>query len=183
MGVASGCLDLENTVVNSQEGHVKSSSTKIIDNDLTLITGAVETIGDSCCGRFVDNSENVEAGNNSGIFCGLSLVVVEVGGDRDDGVGDLLAQVAFCDLLHFPKDHGGNFFGGERSVFAIYLYGNGGLFVLVCDTERKVLDIGLNILVGPFAPNETPVPLLVGYSESFIQMQCLLGVKDGSYGV
>ena len=38
--------------------------------------------------------------SGTGVFGGLTLGIVEVGRDGDDGVGDLLAEVSFSGLLH-----------------------------------------------------------------------------------
>ena len=117
MSIASCCLDFEHTVVDCQERHIEGSSSKIVDNDLTFITGAVKTwyvlklvlldggvlcgrkkgkiwnmcltVSDSCGGWLIDDSNDVQAGNRAGILRSLSLVVVEVRGNRDDRVNDL----------------------------------------------------------------------------------------------
>ena len=38
-----------------------------------------------------DDTEDVETSDGTGVLGGLTLCVVEVGGDGDDGVGDLLS--------------------------------------------------------------------------------------------
>ena len=42
------------------------------------------------------------------------LRIVEVGGDRDDGVVDGATKVRFGGLLHFVQDHVGNFVRGLK---------------------------------------------------------------------
>jgi hypothetical protein len=44
-------------------------------------------------------------GAGIGILCSLSLGVVEVGRDGDDGVSDVVAQVGLSGLLHLKEDH------------------------------------------------------------------------------
>ena len=51
-----------------------------------------KAVGDGGSGGLVDDTEDVQAGDGTGILGSLALVVVEVGGDGDDGVGNLLAQ-------------------------------------------------------------------------------------------
>ena len=64
---------------------------------------------------------------------GLTLGIVEVGGDGDNGVGDGAAQVLFGGLLHLGEDHGGDFFGREGLTLAIAnLNIDMGLLVLLC---------------------------------------------------
>jgi hypothetical protein len=48
----------------------------------------VEAICDSSGGRFIDNPENVETGSSSSILKSLSLGIVKVGGNGDDGIGN-----------------------------------------------------------------------------------------------
>jgi len=121
MGITSSSQDLKNTFVNGEEGNIESSTTEIVDNDLRFLALFVKTIRDGGSGRLVDDAEDLEAGNGAGIFGGLTLGVVEVGWDGDNGVGDLLAEVSFSGLLHLGQDHGGDFFGGEIPLLATML--------------------------------------------------------------
>lgn len=82
---------------------------------------------------------------------------VEVGGDGDDGVGDLLAEVGLSNLLHLAKNHGGDFLGRKVLVFAGNLDLNEGLAILGDNLVGEVLDIGLDLLLVELATNETPV--------------------------
>ncbi|KAF5326355.1 hypothetical protein D9611_000923 [Ephemerocybe angulata] len=117
MGVTSGGQDLEDTVVDGEKGDIESSSSEIVDDDLGLTALLVETVGDGGSGGLVDDTEDMETGDGTGILGGLALSVVEVGGDGDDGVGDLVAKVGLSGLLHLAKDHGGNLFGSlERQL-------------------------------------------------------------------
>ena len=88
---------------------------------------------------------------------GLPLVIIEVGRNGDNGVVNLLAQVAFSDLLHLSEYHSGDLLRSERSVLPIDFDGDRGFLVAVCDLERKMLDVSLDILVGPLAADESPV--------------------------
>ena len=81
---------------------------------------------------------------------------VEVGRNRDNGVGDLLAEVGLGDLLHLAKDHGRDFFGGELLICAVDLNLDNGLALLLDNLVREMLDVGLDILVVVCATDETP---------------------------
>ena len=95
-------LDSEDTTLDVQKGDIESTATKIVDEDVPLLLGlsGAETVGDSGGGRLVDDTEDVEASNGTGILGSLTLVVVEVGGDGDDGLLDLHAELGLSNLLH-----------------------------------------------------------------------------------
>ena len=103
-GVTSGSQDLENALLDGKKGHIESTTTQVVDDDLTLLTGLIKTVGDSGGGGLVDNAEDVETGDHAGILGGLALVVVEVSGNGNNGVGDLLAEVGLSSLLHLLRE-------------------------------------------------------------------------------
>ena len=97
-------------------------------------------------GWLIHDSNDVQASNRAGILRSLSLVVVEVCGNGDNGVDNLavfqhrhaaigagniylLPKVAFSDISHLAQNHGRYFFGGERPVFSLNLNGYGGLVI------------------------------------------------------
>ena len=135
MCIASSGQDFEDTVVNGEEGNIKSSTTEIVDDDLGLLPPLVKAVGDGGGGGLVDNTEDLETGNGTGILGGLTLSVVEVGGDGDDGVGDLLAEVSLSGLVNLDQDHSGDFFGGEVLLVTAVLDGDGRLPVLLDNLE------------------------------------------------
>jgi hypothetical protein len=50
------------------------------------------TVGDCGGGSLVANTEDGETGDGAGVLGGLTLGIVEVGGDGDDGVDDLVSE-------------------------------------------------------------------------------------------
>ena len=183
MGVTGSSLDLEDTVVDSQDGNIESTTTEIVDDDLAFLVGLVQTVGEGGGGGLVDDTENVETGDGTSVLGGGTLGIVEVGGDGDDGVGDLLAEVRLGDFLHLAQNHGADLLGGESlltTVHAMSVLVSHGLFgcdlllnldldsrlaALVDDLEGEVLHVTLNILVVELASDQT------------------LDVVDGSLGV
>ena len=105
VSVTSGSLDGENATLDVEEGDIESTTTEIVDEDVPLLLGlaGAETVSNGGGGRLVDDTENVEAGNGTSVLGGLPLVVVEVGGHGDDGLGDLLAELGLSDLLHLSS--------------------------------------------------------------------------------
>jgi hypothetical protein len=95
VGVSGSRLDLENALLDSQERNIEGTTTQVEDEDVTLTLGLlVETVGDGCSGGFVNNTEDVETGNQSGILGSLTLRVVEVCRDGDDSVVDGTTEVS-----------------------------------------------------------------------------------------
>ena len=160
MGVSSGRLDFKDAVVDGQQRHIESSSSKIIDNDLALVTSAVKTVRDGGGGWLVHDSNDVQAGNGTSILRSLSLIVVEIRWNGDHGVDYGFPKIALCDLLHLSENHGGDFFGGERPVFSLNLNRDGGLVILVGDAEGEVLDVALDVFVRELASDQSPERLV-----------------------
>ena len=102
VSVTSSGLDSEDTALNVEERHIEGTSAQVINQDVTLLAGlaSTETVGDSGSGGLVDDTEDVEASDGTGVLGGLPLVVVEVGGDGDDGLLDLLGELGLGNLLH-----------------------------------------------------------------------------------
>lgn len=73
--------------------------------------------------RLVDDTHDVQTGDDSGVLGRLALSVVEVRGNGDDGVGDLLAEVSLGRFLHLAQNHGRDFLGREglHSLGSVHL--------------------------------------------------------------
>ena len=156
VSVTGSGLDLEDTLLNGEERHIESTATKIEDEDVALTLNLlVETVGNGGSSGLVDDTEDVETGNQTGILGSLTLGVVEVGGDGDDGVGDSTTEVGLGSLTHLGQDHGGDLFGSESLGLALELNLDDRLASLVNDLEREVLHVGLDLRVAELATNET----------------------------
>jgi hypothetical protein len=95
VSVTGGCLDLEDTLLDSQERNIKSSSTKIEGEDVALAVHLlVETVGNSGSGRLVDDTEDVHTSDSTCVLGSLPLGVVEVRGDSNDSVIDIDGMVS-----------------------------------------------------------------------------------------
>lgn len=166
VSVTGSRLDLEDTLLNGKERDIEGTATKIEDEDVALTLNLlVKTVGNGGSGRLVDDSENVETGDETGILGSLTLRVVEVGRDGDNGVVDSLTEVRLSSLTHLGEDHGGDLLGGEGLLLTLELNLDGGLASLVDDCEGEVLHIGLDLSIGELAADQS------------------LGVEDGVLGV
>jgi hypothetical protein len=128
MGVSVGGLNFEDTILNGEDRDIEGTTTEIEDEDIAFSGSVfVETVGNSGGGGLVDDSLDVELGDGSSILGGLSLGIVEIGGDGDDGVVNLFTEVGFGDILHLGKNHGGDFFSLELLFFTLELDNDHGL--------------------------------------------------------
>src|SRR3546814_15319775 len=84
-GVAVGRLHLEHAVADFEDRNVEGTAAEVIDRD-RLVLRLVEAIGERCRGRLVDDAQHFEAGDLAGVLGRLTLRVVEIGGDGDDGL-------------------------------------------------------------------------------------------------
>ena len=156
VGVTSGGLDLEDTLLNGQEGDIESSTSEIEDENVALTLDLlVETVSNGRGGWLVDDAKDVESGDKTGILGGLTLGVVEVGWDGDNGVVDGSSQVCLSGLAHLDQDHGGDLLWGELLDLSLELNLDDWLSGLVNDLEWEVLHVGLDIWVGELATNQT----------------------------
>jgi len=156
VGVSGSRLDLEDTLLDGQERDIECTTSKIEDEDVALTLGLlVKTVGNgSGCG-LVDNAEDVEASNETSILGSLTLRVVEVGRDCDDGIVDSATEVGLSGLPHLDEDHGGDLLGCEGLLLALELNLDDRLAGLIDDLEGEVLHIGLNLSIGELASDQT----------------------------
>src|SRR2546423_6477329 len=118
MSVTSRRKYFEDSFINREQRHIERTTTKIVDNNLRLFALLIQSVGNGGSGRLVDNAEDVQASDDTCIFSGLTLVVVEVCWDGNNRVGDLFAQVCLRNLLHFTQNHGGEFFRREDPLLS-----------------------------------------------------------------
>lgn len=164
MGVAVGRLDLEDALLDLENGDIEGTTTEIVDgNDAVLLL--LKTVGKSSSSRLVDDTENVETGDLTSVLGSLTLRVVEVGGNSNNTVLDRLVQVGLSGLLHLLENETTNL--RRRVLLAASLDPSITVGVLD-DLIRHLLDVTLALGVGELATDET-----LGGEEG------VLGVDDG----
>jgi NAD-specific glutamate dehydrogenase len=182
MGVTSRALDFEDTFFNCEEGDIEGTATEIENEDVALAGGLlVKTVCDGGGSGFVDDSENVQAGNETSVLGRLALGVVEVGWNSDDGVVDGASEVGLSSLPHLGQDHGADLLGGESLHLSLELDFDDGLASLVKNLEREVLDIGLNLGVSELSSDQT---LRIEDCVCWVERHLILGrISDQSLSV
>jgi len=157
MGVTVGGLHFEDAILNGEEGDIESATTEIEDKNVLLTLALfVEAVSDSGSGGLVDDTGHVEAGNGTSILGGLSLGVVEISGNGDNGAGDGLAEVGLSDFLHLDEDHGGDLLGLELLLLTLEVDRDEGLLAGAgLDLEGPESDIVLDGTVAELAADES----------------------------
>lgn len=87
MAVAAGSFYFEYAVCQVQDGHIECAAAQIIDQETMFLAvfNLIQAVSKGRCGRFVDNTENLQACNGAGIFRSLALAVGEVSRAGNDG--------------------------------------------------------------------------------------------------
>jgi hypothetical protein len=182
VSVTSSGLDLKDTLLNGKERNIESTTTEIEDENVSLTLDLlVQTVGDSGSGRLVDDSEDVEASDETRVLGSLSLGVVEVGWDSDDGVLNLGAEISLRGLSHLDKNHRRDFLWGELLGLALEFYLNYGLAGLVDDLECEVLHISLNVRIAELSADKS-----LSVEDSVVRVHgnlVLCGISNETLGV
>ncbi|ROW17094.1 hypothetical protein VPNG_01039 [Cytospora leucostoma] len=156
--LASSAETTQSTGVGAQickMGHIEGTTTQVEDEDVALALDLlVKTVSDGSGGRLVDDTEDVQASDETSVLGGLTLRVVEVGRNSDDSVVNGATEVCLSGLAHLGQDHGGDLLGGEGLGLALELDLDGRLTGLVDDLEGEVLHVGLNLVVAELATNQ-----------------------------
>ena len=111
VGVAVGSQNFDDAVADVEDGDIERAAAEVVDHDL-LLGFLIHAVGQRGCGRLVDDTLDFEARDLAGVLGGLTLCVVEVGRDGDDGFGNRAAEVSLCVGLQLLQDHRGDLLRG-----------------------------------------------------------------------
>ena len=106
--VAVGGLHLEDAVAELEDGDVEGPAAQVVDGDGLLAAVLVQAVGERGGGGLVHDALHLQPRDAARVLRRLALGVVEVGGNRDHGLGDRLAEVVLGRLLHLLQDGGGD---------------------------------------------------------------------------
>ena len=161
VGVTISGLHLEDALTELQDGDVIGSTTQVENGDL-LVFLLLQPVGEGGRRWLVDDSQDLEPGDLPGVLGRLSLGVVEVGRNRNDGLRHGGPQVVLGRLLHLLQNHGRDLGGSVRLPGVRELHLN------------SVLPVGGHLIGDQ--------PLLVGYLGSLSPHEPFDG-EDGVPGV
>jgi len=150
-GISVGGLHFEDTSGNLEDGDIEGTTTEIVNsNDLTV--SLVLSEGEGSGGGLVDDTLNIEVSDLTSILGGLSLGIVEVSGDSDDGLLDSGADVRLSGLLHLGEDEGSDL---RRRVLLSSSFNPGISVGSSNDLVRQVLHISLSLGIIKSAANKS----------------------------
>jgi len=150
-GISVGGLHFEDTSGNLEDGDIEGTTTEIVNsNDLTVSLVLSESEGSG--GGLVDDTLNIEVSDLTSILGGLSLGIVEVSGDSDDGLLDSGADVRLSGLLHLGEDEGSDL---RRRVLLSSSFNPGISVGSSNDLVRQVLHISLSLGIIKSAANKS----------------------------
>ena len=102
--VARGGQNLNNTVVDIEDGDIERAAAKVVDHDLLALL-LVDAVGEGRGRRLVDDTLDLEAGDLTGVLGRLTLRIGEVSGNGDDGFAHGAAEVSLSVALELLQDH------------------------------------------------------------------------------
>jgi hypothetical protein len=89
-----GSNDFEDTIINCKDRNIKSTTTEIKHQDVLFTLFLIKPISNSSSGWFIENTNNIQTGNSSCVFCCLPLSVIKIGRNSDHSVDDFFSEVS-----------------------------------------------------------------------------------------
>ena len=108
--VASGGQDLKHALRQAQDGDVKGAATQI-EHGINTLAGVVEAISNGRGGGLVDQAQHIQARQLRGVFGGLALGIVKVGGHGDDRAIQVVVEGVFGAVTQRGQNFGADFDG------------------------------------------------------------------------
>ena len=108
MCITVGSQYFDDTVTDLDDRYIEGTTTKVVYHDLLLFF-IVQTISKCCCGRLVDDTLYIQTCDLTGILGSLTLSIIEVCGNCDNCLGNLLTQIALRICFQLLQDHSGDF--------------------------------------------------------------------------
>ena len=167
-------LDRREVVVlaHFEQRDVERSATEVEDEDELVLLALVEAVRQSSGRGLVDDAEDVEARDLAGLFGGLALGVVEVGGDGDDGIRHRVAEVLLGVALELLEDARRDLL--RRPLLAVDAERPVGAHVAL-DRRDGAVDVGDGLALGGLADEHLAV---LGERDDRRGRAEALGVRD-----
>ena len=142
MRVSARGQHLEDTLPQLEYRDIRRAAAKIINSDGALLT-LIQAVCERRSSGFIDDTEHIQAGNTSRILGCLPLRIIEIGGNGDHRVLDLVAQRCFRVSFELAQNKCGKL---GRCVIASEDFQADNVFALGRDLEGKQGQIGADVL-------------------------------------
>ena len=86
-------------IAKFQNGYIEGAAAEVVYQNLVGAFFLVKTVGQRCCGRFIDDSLDIQTRDSARVLGCLLLCVGEVSRYGDDRFGYLLAEIRFRVVL------------------------------------------------------------------------------------
>ena len=108
--VAPGGHHFKHPLRQAQDGDVERAAAQVV-HGVHALGSVVQAVGDGGGRGFVDQAQHLQARQLGGVFRGLALGIVKVGGHGDDGAVNQSAQAVFGTLAQAGQNFGADFHG------------------------------------------------------------------------
>ena len=113
--VAAGGDHFEHAMCKAQHRDIEGTATQIVDG-VDPLCCVIQTVGNGCRRGFVDQAQQIDAGQLGRILGGLTLGIVKVRGHGDDGAIELVIKRVFGAETQGRQDFGADFHGRLGAV-------------------------------------------------------------------
>ena len=134
-----------------QQGDIEGAAAEVEDQDALVFLALLQTVGQSSCGRLVDDTQNVQACDLAGVLGGLTLGIVEVCRAGDDSIGDGLTEVSLSVPLQLHQNLCGNLLRGP--LLAVDVDGPVSAHVTL-DRRNSAVNVGHSLTLGHLADED-----------------------------
>lgn len=145
MVVTGGRADLDDAAADVEQRDVERAATEVEDQDCLVLVALVQAVRQSGGRGLVDDALDLEPGDLAGFLGRLTLGVVEVGGNRDDRVGDVLTEVGLRVALELHEHARADLL--RRVLLAVDLHGPVSADLALHRTDGSV-DVGHRLVLG-----------------------------------
>ena len=152
--IAAGGLDFKDPLAELHDRDVERPAAEVDHRDAQFLTQPVETVGERSCGRLVDQTHHVEAGDSAGVLGRGALVVVKIGRNGDDRLVHRFAEKSLGVALDLLQQECRELL---RRVIAIAQTDGFALAHPALEGRRGALGVGRCLAPGRFADQQLTV--------------------------
>mmetsp|Transcript_8364 Transcript_8364/g.15160 ORF Transcript_8364/g.15160 Transcript_8364/m.15160 type:complete len:126 (-) Transcript_8364:94-471(-) len=116
MSISRSGSNFKDAMINTEKRDIKRTTTKVKNENIFLVILFIKSISNGSSSRLINDTIYLKPSNFTCILGCLSLCIIEIGRNCNDGMLDLLSKIAFRSLFHFAQNHPTNLFGSKDSL-------------------------------------------------------------------